>query len=205
MMVVDFLSFAPYFLALAFGGAVDLRALRVLRLLRLLKIARYSQAMPALLGVLYAERRALFGAFILLIFTVCVTAEVMHLIEGFGPAQDLRHAAGRDVLGDHHADHGGLWRRDADHLGGKTVGGNHDGDRARAVRTAGRHHRDGLRQRPAQARILDHLEHGQAPAAVRRLRSGRDPPDPRHDGRGRRPGPHPHHRRGPEARTCSIW
>ncbi|HVU20670.1 MAG TPA: cyclic nucleotide-gated ion channel [Rhizomicrobium sp.] len=82
MMVVDFLSFAPYFIALAFGAAVDLRALRVLRLLRLLKIARYSQAMPALLGVLYAERRALFGAFILLIFTVCVTAEVMHLIEG---------------------------------------------------------------------------------------------------------------------------
>jgi len=82
MMIVDFLSFAPYFLALGFGGAVDLRALRVLRLLRLLKIARYSQAMPALLGVLYAERRALFGAFILLIFTVCVTGEVMHLIEG---------------------------------------------------------------------------------------------------------------------------
>ncbi len=75
MMVVDFLSFAPYFLALAFGASVDLRALRVLRLLRLLKIARYSQAMPALLGVLYSERRALFGAFILLIFTVCVSGE----------------------------------------------------------------------------------------------------------------------------------
>ena len=82
MMVVDFLSFAPYFMALAFGGAVDLRALRVLRLLRLLKIARYSQAMPALLGVLYAERRALFGAFILLVFTVCVSGEIMHVIEG---------------------------------------------------------------------------------------------------------------------------
>ncbi len=82
MMVVDILSFALYFVAFALGAAIDLRALRVLRLLRLLKIARYSQAMPALLGVLYAERRALFGAFILLIFTVCVTGEVMHLIEG---------------------------------------------------------------------------------------------------------------------------
>ncbi|MBV8978968.1 MAG: ion transporter [Alphaproteobacteria bacterium] len=82
MMIVDFLSFAPYFIALGLGGAIDLRALRVLRLLRLLKIARYSQAMPALLGVLYAERRALFGAFILLIFTVCVSGEIMHLIEG---------------------------------------------------------------------------------------------------------------------------
>jgi voltage-gated potassium channel len=84
MMIVDFLSFAPYFLFAALGGAIDLRALRVLRLLRLLKIARYSQAMPALLGVLYAERRALFGAFILLIFTVCVCGEVMHVIEGPG-------------------------------------------------------------------------------------------------------------------------
>jgi len=82
MMVVDFLSFVPYFVALSFGAAVDLRALRVLRLLRLLKIARYSQAMPALLGVLYSERRALLGAFILLIFTVCVSGEIMHLIEG---------------------------------------------------------------------------------------------------------------------------
>lgn len=82
MMIVDFLSFAPYFVSIALGGAVDLRALRVLRLLRLLKIARYSQAMPALLGVLYAERRALFGAFILLVCTVCVAAEAMHLAEG---------------------------------------------------------------------------------------------------------------------------
>jgi len=84
MMVIDFLAFAPFFLAALSGGAIDLRALRILRLLRLLKIARYSQAMPALLGVLYAERRALLGSFILLLCTVCASGEVMHLVEGPG-------------------------------------------------------------------------------------------------------------------------
>ena len=84
MSVIDLLSFAPHFISLLTGGAVDLRALRILRLLRLLKIARYSQAMPAMLGVLYAERRALLGSFILLLCTVCITAELMHLIEGPG-------------------------------------------------------------------------------------------------------------------------
>jgi len=84
MSVVDFLSFAPYFVTLISGGTLDLRALRILRLLRLLKLARYSQAMPAMLGVLYAERRALLGSFILLLCTVCIAAELMHLIEGPG-------------------------------------------------------------------------------------------------------------------------
>jgi voltage-gated potassium channel len=84
MMIIDFVSFAPYFLTIITGGIVDLRALRVLRLLRLLKIARYSQALPAMLGVLYAERRALLGSFILLICAVCAAGEVMHLVEGPG-------------------------------------------------------------------------------------------------------------------------
>ncbi|MEO8926754.1 MAG: cyclic nucleotide-gated ion channel [Caulobacteraceae bacterium] len=84
MMIIDFVSFAPFFVGALTGGVLDLRALRVLRLLRLLKIARYSQAMPALLGVLYAERRALQGAFILLLCTVCATGEIMHLVEGPG-------------------------------------------------------------------------------------------------------------------------
>jgi voltage-gated potassium channel len=84
MMIIDFISFAPFFLTAVTGGIVDLRALRVLRLLRLLKIARYSQAIPAMLGVLYAERRALLGSFILLLCTVCAAGEVMHLVEGPG-------------------------------------------------------------------------------------------------------------------------
>ena len=84
MSVIDLLSFSPYFITMVTGGVLDLRALRILRLLRLLKIARYSQAMPAMLGVLYAERRALLGSFILLLCTVCISAEIMHLVEGPG-------------------------------------------------------------------------------------------------------------------------
>ncbi len=82
LTIIDFLAFAPYFITLVTGGVLDLRALRILRLLRLLKITRYSQAMPAMLGVLYAERRALLGSFILLLCTVCISAEIMHLAEG---------------------------------------------------------------------------------------------------------------------------
>ncbi len=55
-MLVDLLLLRPISSHSVLVLRVDLRALRVLRLLRLLKIARYSQAMPALLGVLYAER-----------------------------------------------------------------------------------------------------------------------------------------------------
>jgi len=82
MMAIDFLSFAPTYVNILLGGIIDLRVLRIFRLLRLLKIARYSQAMPALLGVLYAERRALFGAIILLLCVMCVSGEMMHLTEG---------------------------------------------------------------------------------------------------------------------------
>jgi voltage-gated potassium channel len=80
LMIIDFLAFAPSYLSLVLP--VDLRVLRIFRLFRLVKLARYSRALPALLGVLYAERSALFASGILLISTVCVSAEVMHLAEG---------------------------------------------------------------------------------------------------------------------------
>jgi voltage-gated potassium channel len=83
MMVVDFLSFAPFLVLGALGGAaLALRSLRILRLLRLLKIARYSPAVPALIGVIYTERRALIGSFILLLCVMCIAGELMHLVEG---------------------------------------------------------------------------------------------------------------------------
>jgi voltage-gated potassium channel len=83
MMIIDLLSFLPFLLLGAFSGAaLALRSLRILRLLRLLKIARYSQAVPALLGVLYAERRALTGTLILLVCVLCMAGEAMHLVEG---------------------------------------------------------------------------------------------------------------------------
>ena len=80
LMIVDFLAFAPSYLAFAFP--VDLRVLRIFRLLRLVKLARYSQALPALLGVLYAERSALFASFILTLCVMCVSAELMQITEG---------------------------------------------------------------------------------------------------------------------------
>lgn len=80
LMVVDFLAFAPSYLALILP--FDLRVLRIFRLLRLVKLARYSQALPALLAVLYAERSALFASFILTLCVMCVSGELMHLTEG---------------------------------------------------------------------------------------------------------------------------
>jgi voltage-gated potassium channel len=80
LMIIDFLAFAPSYLSFIFP--VDLRVLRIFRLFRLVKLARYSQALPALLGVLYAERSALFASMVLLISTVFVTGEVMHIAEG---------------------------------------------------------------------------------------------------------------------------
>ncbi len=84
MMIIDFLAFAPFFITAVTGGVVDLRALRVLRLLRLLKITRYVQGVSVLLGVVYAERRALVGTGILLICSVCFLGEIMRLVEGPG-------------------------------------------------------------------------------------------------------------------------
>ena len=80
LMIIDFLAFAPSYLSFIFP--IDLRVLRIFRLFRLVKLARYSQALPALLGVLYAERSALFASTILLIATVFVSGEVMHIAEG---------------------------------------------------------------------------------------------------------------------------
>jgi voltage-gated potassium channel len=80
LMIIDLLAFAPSYLS--FILPVDLRVLRIFRLFRLVKLARYSQALPALLGVLYAERSALFASTVLLISTVFVAGEVMHIAEG---------------------------------------------------------------------------------------------------------------------------
>jgi voltage-gated potassium channel len=80
LMIVDFLAFAPSYLV--FVLPIDLRLLRIFRLLRLVKLARYSQALPALLGVLYAERSALFASFILTVSVMCVSAALMQITEG---------------------------------------------------------------------------------------------------------------------------
>jgi len=80
LMIIDFLAFAPSYLGIFFG--IDLRVLRIFRLFRLLKLARYSQALQALFGVFAAERSSLFASLILLLATVCLEGELMHIVEG---------------------------------------------------------------------------------------------------------------------------
>ena len=79
--VIDFLAFAPAYLAWIFPTA-DLRVLRIFRLLRFLKLVRYSPAMVTLSRALYEERRALVGALILMVGTAVFSGTVMHVIEG---------------------------------------------------------------------------------------------------------------------------
>jgi voltage-gated potassium channel len=80
-MIIDFLAFAPAYLAL-FVPVADLRILRMFRLLRLLKMARYSPAVSTLVHVLSQERRALFGTLLLLLCVMCMSAELMYIVEG---------------------------------------------------------------------------------------------------------------------------
>ncbi len=77
--LIDLVAVLPFWLAFAFP--TDLRVLLVLRVVRFLKLARYSPAMRSLLDALYAERRALFGCFVILLGTALIAASVMHLVE----------------------------------------------------------------------------------------------------------------------------
>ncbi len=81
MMLIDFLSIAPAYIAL-FIPFIDLRFLRLIRLLRLLKIARYSPALSTLAQVLAEERRALYGTVLLLLCAMVFAAAAMHVVEG---------------------------------------------------------------------------------------------------------------------------
>jgi voltage-gated potassium channel len=78
--IIDLIAVLPFWFA--FFVPADLRVLLVFRVLRFLKFARYSPGMRSLLDVLYAERRALVGCFIILVGMALLTATVMHLIEG---------------------------------------------------------------------------------------------------------------------------
>ncbi|HTW36314.1 MAG TPA: cyclic nucleotide-gated ion channel [Rhizomicrobium sp.] len=81
MMVIDFLAFAPGYVAF-FIPFIDLRFLRLIRLLRLLKIARYSPALSTLAQVLVDERRALVGTLLLELCAMVFAAATMHAVEG---------------------------------------------------------------------------------------------------------------------------
>jgi voltage-gated potassium channel len=88
MMLIDFLSIAPAYVAM-FIPFVDLRFLRLIRLLRLLKIARYSPALSTLAQVLAEERRALYGTVLLLLCAMVFAAAAMHVVEGGDPAANI--------------------------------------------------------------------------------------------------------------------
>jgi hypothetical protein len=77
--VIDLLAVLPFWFAFVLPG--DLRVLLVFRMVRFLKLARYSPAMRSLLDVLYSERRALFGCFVILLGATLLAASVMHVVE----------------------------------------------------------------------------------------------------------------------------
>jgi voltage-gated potassium channel len=79
-MLVDLIALSPLFLHV-FLPHDDLRIIRVFRLLRFLKLARFSPAMTTLADALYTERRALMGAFYLMIGTAIFSGAIMHYIE----------------------------------------------------------------------------------------------------------------------------
>jgi len=77
--MIDLLAVLPFWLALIVPA--DLRVVLVFRIVRFLKLARYSPAMRSLLDVLYSERRALAGCFVLLLGATLILASIMHVIE----------------------------------------------------------------------------------------------------------------------------
>jgi voltage-gated potassium channel len=79
MGMIDLLAVLPFWFAMVLPA--DLRVVLVFRVLRFLKLTRYSAGMSSLLDVIYTERRALFGCFIILMGATLIAASVMHLIE----------------------------------------------------------------------------------------------------------------------------
>jgi voltage-gated potassium channel len=77
--IVDLLAVLPFWFAWALPA--DLRVVQVFRVVRLLKLTRYSAGVSSLLDVIYTERRALFGCFIILMGATLIAASFMHLIE----------------------------------------------------------------------------------------------------------------------------
>jgi voltage-gated potassium channel len=77
--IIDLISVLPFWLA--FAVPASFRIVVLFRIVRFLKLARYSPALRSLLETLYAERRALFGCFVILAGTTLMTATLMYLAE----------------------------------------------------------------------------------------------------------------------------
>lgn len=78
-LIIDLLAILPFYLHHLMP--MDLGVLRMLRLLRFLKLSRYSPAMHTLIRVLRNERKALFGASLLLLTALLFSSTLMYHIE----------------------------------------------------------------------------------------------------------------------------
>jgi voltage-gated potassium channel len=79
LLIIDLLAILPFYLSFLFP--FDLRVLRVLRLLRFFKLARYSPALQTLGQVVTNERRALFGALIVMMSMLLFASTVIYFLE----------------------------------------------------------------------------------------------------------------------------
>lgn len=82
MMIIDLLAFLPWYIYQIIP--LDLRALRILRLFRLfrlLKLLRYSPALQTLQRTLVNESRALFGAILVMMILLLITASIVYFLE----------------------------------------------------------------------------------------------------------------------------
>jgi len=93
MALLDFMAIAPFYLSLMI--AIDLRYLRLFRLLRLLKLAHYFDGLQVFGAVLKREGRAIFGALMIMIILITVSACLMFTIENAarpGHFESIGHA-----------------------------------------------------------------------------------------------------------------
>jgi len=79
-LLIDLAAILPFFVVAA--APADFVVLRVLRIVRFLKLARFSPALSLLGRVFYAERRALFGALIVMMGVLLLSSTVMYMVEG---------------------------------------------------------------------------------------------------------------------------
>jgi voltage-gated potassium channel len=78
--IIDLIAVLPFWLSFVMPS--EWQVLVILRVFRFLKLGRYSPAMRSLLDVLYIERRALFGCFVILLGAALLAATLMYVIEG---------------------------------------------------------------------------------------------------------------------------
>lgn len=79
LLIIDLIAILPFYLGFLIG--IDLRILRVFRLFRFLKLARYSPALVALGRVFANERRALFGALLVMLALLLFASTGIYFLE----------------------------------------------------------------------------------------------------------------------------